>query len=69
MYKNDYETGHTVIVRNGNVTEALRRFKQKMKEVNLYIDLKKNQQYVKPSQLRKEAKKRGIQRAKAKNKK
>jgi len=58
-----FENGHSVIVKNGNIENALRRFKNKMKAANLYMDLKKNEQYVKPSQLKKEAKNRGKRRA------
>ena len=56
------ETGHSVIVRNGNVAAALRKFKQKMKDANLYIDLKKNERYMKPSRLKKEARNKGKRR-------
>jgi len=69
MYHDPKETGHSVIVRNNNITDALRRFKQKMKDANLYIDLKKNQQYTKPSVLKKEARNKGIQRNKLNQKK
>jgi len=56
------ETGHSVIVKNGNVTAALRRFKNKMKDADLYNDLKKNERYIKPSRLKKEARNRGKRR-------
>jgi small subunit ribosomal protein S21 len=51
-----------VIVKNNNVEKALRTLKRKIKKSGLLVDLKERQYYQKPSEKRREAKKRGIAR-------
>jgi small subunit ribosomal protein S21 len=51
-----------VIVRNGNVEKALRVLKNKIKKDGLMTELRERQHYVKPSEKRRLAKKRGIKR-------
>jgi len=48
-----------VIVKNNNVEKALRTLKRKIKKSGLLVDLKERQYYQKPSEKRREAKKRG----------
>ena len=49
-----------IIVRNNNVEKALRLMKRKMKKNGMLQELKDRQYYQKPSEKRREAKKRGI---------
>tara|TARA_B110000495_G_scaffold191776_1_gene195243 strand:+ start:1036 stop:1233 length:198 start_codon:yes stop_codon:yes gene_type:complete len=51
-----------VIVRNGNVEKALRVLKNKIKKDGLMTELRERMHYVKPSEKRRLAKKRGIKR-------
>ena len=51
-----------VIVRNNNVEKALRILKKKIKKEGLMTELRERQYYVKPSEKRRLAKKRGIKR-------
>ena len=51
-----------VIVRNNNVEKALRIFKKKIKKEGLMTELRERQYYIKPSERRRLAKKRGIKR-------
>ena len=51
-----------VIVRNNNVEKALRVLKKKIKKEGLMTELRERQYYVKPSEKRRLAKKRGIKR-------
>jgi len=53
-----------IIVRNNNVEKALRLMKRKMKKNGMMKELKDRQYYQKPSEKRREAKKRGIARRK-----
>lgn len=53
-----------IIVRNNNVEKALRLMKRKMKKNGMLQELKDRQYYQKPSEKRREAKKRGIARRK-----
>jgi len=53
-----------IIVRNNNVEKALRLMKRKMKKNGMMQELKDRQHYMKPSEKRREAKKRGIARRK-----
>ena len=46
--------GLQVDVYNNNVDKALRLLKKKVKEANLFLDLKKKQYYEKPSKKRRE---------------
>jgi small subunit ribosomal protein S21 len=45
--------GRQVIVTDGNVEKALRKFKKKITEQNLLTELRDREQYVKPSIQRK----------------
>ena len=45
--------GKTVIVPDGNVEKALRRFKQKIQNSGLLFELKERETYVKPTTRRK----------------
>jgi small subunit ribosomal protein S21 len=51
-----------VIVRNNNVEKALRVLKKKIKNSGLMTELRDRQHYIKPSEKRRLAKKRGIKR-------
>jgi small subunit ribosomal protein S21 len=53
-----------VIVRNNNVEKALRVLKKKIKKEGLMTELRERQAYIKPSERRRLAKKRGIARVK-----
>jgi len=48
--------GRTVIVQDGNVEKALRRFKKKITEMNLLQEVRDREQFVKPTIKRKLAK-------------
>ena len=52
-----------VIVRNNNVEKALRVLKRKIKKEGLLVELKERSYYQKPSEKKRLAKKRGINRA------
>jgi small subunit ribosomal protein S21 len=54
----------TIIVRNNNVEKALRVLKRKQKSDGWLQELKERQYYQKPSEKKREAKKRGIARFK-----
>lgn len=41
--------GRKVIVKDGNVEKALRKFKKKVSESGLLLDLQKRERYTKPS--------------------
>jgi small subunit ribosomal protein S21 len=45
--------GKKVIVKDGNVEKALRKFKKKVQESGLLIELQKRERYTKPSVKRK----------------
>ena len=62
----DDSMGLSVKVYGDNVEEALRRFKRKVKDSNLMVDLKNKQYYVKPSELRRERKSKAMLREKYK---
>lgn len=53
-----------VIVRNGNLEKALRVLKNKQKKAGTMLELKERMYYSKPSEKKREAKKRGIARRK-----
>jgi small subunit ribosomal protein S21 len=48
--------GRRVIVQDGNVDKALRKFKKKIADLNLLQEVRDRQQYVKPTIKRKVAK-------------
>ena len=58
--------GLQVDVYNNNVDQALRILKKKVKDANLFLDLKKKQYYEKPSKKRREKKNMAILRNKYK---
>ena len=60
----DDSLGLSVKVYDNNVDEALRRFKRKIKDSNLMVDLKDKQYYVKPSVMKRERKSKAILREK-----
>tara|TARA_B100001996_G_C18203385_1_gene416914 strand:+ start:133 stop:396 length:264 start_codon:yes stop_codon:yes gene_type:complete len=60
----DDSQGLSVKVYDNNIEEALRRFKRKVKDSNLMVDLKEKQYYIKPSVLKRERKSRAILREK-----
>ena len=46
----DNSVGLSVTVYNNNIDGALRALKKKVKESNLFLDLRKNEYYTKPSE-------------------
>jgi len=52
----DNSIGLSVTVLNNNVDGALRVLKKKVKESNLFIDLRKKEYYVKPSEIKRHKK-------------
>jgi small subunit ribosomal protein S21 len=48
--------GIAVVVRNGNVDAALRKFKKKVQEEGIIQEVRNRQEYVKPSEKRRKAK-------------
>jgi len=50
----------TVVVRNGNVDNALRTFKQKTVKNGLLKEVREREHYSKPGERRRKAKKEGI---------
>ena len=61
--------GLSVSVVNNNVEFALKRLKKKVKESNLFLDLKKKSFYEKPSKIKREKKNLAILRNSYKNEK
>ena len=60
----DKATGLSVTVFNNNVEGALKVLKKKVKESNLFLDLRKKEYYRKPSELKREKKNLAILRNK-----
>ena len=60
----DNAQGLSVTVFNNNVDGALRILKKKVKESNLFVDLRKKQYYIKPSEIKRE--KRNLAKSRAK---
>jgi len=58
-----------VIVRNGNLEKAMRVLKKKVQRAGLLKEIKDRQYYSKPSEKKREAKKRGIANFKKQQKK
>ena len=56
-----------VVVRNGNMDGALKKFKQKVAKSGLPSECKKREAYSKPGIRRREAKKAGIKNARKRN--
>ena len=48
-------TGRSVMVHDGNVEKALRKFKKKIQNTNLLQELRERENYVKPTTRRKTA--------------
>ena len=70
----DNSIGLSVTVFNNNVDEALKRLKRKVKESNLFIDLREKEYYTKPSEIKRHKRnlsklrnKYNIEKEKAKN--
>ena len=53
-----------VVVRNGNLEKAMRVLKKKVQKEGIVRELKERQFYTKPSEKKREAKKRGIKNVK-----
>ena len=58
----DEKQGLAVTVRNGNLEQALRVFKRKVRKSGLIQELREREYYTKPSEKRKLAKQRGRKR-------
>ena len=67
--RKDYPNGLKVEVRNNNVEKALRDLKQLLKENDWVIELRKNDFYRKPSDIRREKKAKSRARIKYQQKK
>ena len=65
----DDSVGLSVTVFNNNVEGALKVLKRKVKNANLFLDLRKKEYYRKPSELKREKKNLAILRNKYANKK
>ena len=68
-YKNDKQDGPkgmTVVVRNDDVNKAMRIFKKKITEDGIIQEYRARQEYIKPREKRRKAKKAGIARWKKK---
>ena len=52
----------TIFVKNGNVDQALRKFKRKITDSNKLFDYKENEFFEKPSQKRKRKKQSAVMR-------
>tara|TARA_Y100000401_G_scaffold101393_1_gene90939 strand:+ start:499 stop:762 length:264 start_codon:yes stop_codon:yes gene_type:complete len=63
-YPKEELQGLQVRVFNNNVDGALRILKKKVKESNLFLDLRKKEYYVKPSEIKRE--KRNLAKSRAK---
>jgi ribosomal protein S21 len=61
------QDGSTVVVKNDNISEALKRFKRNLKAQNLFVELKKRKEYVKPSKIKRETLNIGKRRQKFKD--
>ena len=59
----------TIEVRRGNVEQAMRVLKRKVQKEGIVKELKRRQFYMKPSEVKREAKKEGIKNYKKKQKK
>ena len=55
-YPKERLEGLQVKVYNNNVDGALRQLKKKVKESNLFVDLRKKEYYIKPSEIKREKK-------------
>ena len=51
--------GITVIVRNNDVNSALRKFKKKVQEAGIIQEVRRRQEYVKPSEIKRKQKAAG----------
>ena len=65
----DKAVGLSVTVFNNNIEGALKVLKKKVKESNLFLDLRKKEYYVKPSTIKREKKNLAKLRNKYKNQK
>ena len=55
-YRVPFIPGIAVVVRNGNVEAAIRKFKKKVQEEGIIQEVRNSQEYVKPSEKRRKAK-------------
>ena len=62
----DDSLGLSVKVYDNNIEEALRRFKRKVKDSNLMVDLKNKQYYEKPSVIKRDKRSKAVLREKYK---
>jgi ribosomal protein S21 len=60
--------GIYVAVQNNNIDKALKKFKRKIKNFNLMVDIFENEAYKKPSTKKRERKLKAVARAKYKMK-
>tara|TARA_B100000424_G_C22627378_1_gene348075 strand:+ start:41 stop:295 length:255 start_codon:yes stop_codon:yes gene_type:complete len=60
----DDSVGLQVKVYNNNIEGALKKFKRKVKDSGLFLDLRKKQYYIKPSEIKRE--KRNLAKSRAK---
>jgi len=65
----DDSVGLSVKVWNNNIEGALKVLKRKVKDSNIFIELRKHEQYTKPSAIRREKKNLSILRNKYNNEK
>jgi len=49
------QDGSVVVVKNNNFSEALKTFKRQLKMQNLFVELKENKEFKKPSKIKREA--------------
>jgi len=56
-----------VAVKNGNLDNALKRFKQKLSRDGIPSEMRKREAYVKPGVKKRQAKQKGIKNARKKN--
>ena len=54
--------GRSVIIPDGNVEKALRKFKKKIQETGLLLELRDRARYTKPNVIRKQKKKQAVRR-------
>lgn len=59
----DLVTGLKVVVQNGNVEKAIRRFKKLVQQAGILDEVRARQEYVKPSTRKRLAKNQSIRRA------
>jgi len=58
-YDNSIGSGITVVVRNDDFNGALRKFKKKVQEAGIIQEVRRRQEYVKPSEVKRKQKAAG----------